>query len=237
MHINRKQSYLQHKNYNMSIIEDLVNLIAPHHCVNCGAEGSLLCSDCMHGLNVVPSRCYRCQRWTDDYQVCMTCKRYTSIHSLWAVTAYEGAAKELIHRLKFARAKAAAKTVALALSQQYRSAEEVTITYIPTAPTRVRERGYDQAALIAQAYARIAKQPTASLLARLGNNRQVGQRRAVRKQQMQGAFWVPQPQRVANKHILLVDDVLTTGATCEAAARALKQAGAKRVSAIVFAVA
>ena len=75
------------------------------------------------------------------------------------------------------------------------------------------------------------------LLARTGGQRQLGQHRDVRVKQMEGAFRILNPDAVRGKHVLLVDDVLTTGATCEAAARALRQAGAKQVGATVFAVA
>jgi predicted amidophosphoribosyltransferase len=113
----------------------------------------------------------------------------------------------------------------------------VLIAYVPTAPQRVRERGYDQAALIAKELAIRSKLPYHTLLARTGTQRQLGQQRAVRKEQMTGAFRSLDKIDLQDKHVLLIDDVLTTGATCEAAARALRQAGAKRVSAAVFAVA
>jgi ComF family protein len=126
-----------------------------------------------------------------------------------------------------------AKSLAVATG----AAGDVFITYVPTANARVRERGYDQAALIARELSRQVGSPCVPLLARVGGQRQLGQGRAARKKQMEGAFRVLKPALLQNKHVLLVDDVLTTGATCEAAARVLRQAGAKRVSAAVFAVA
>jgi ComF family protein len=143
-------------------------------------------------------------------------------------------AKELIHRLKYERVRAGAKTIARLLADGYVANDEI-ITHVPTAGERVRARGYDQADLIARELSKQAGIPYLSLLNRLGKERQVGQKRADRKLQMKGAFYVRRQPLLVGKSVLLVDDVLTTGATCEAAARALKRAGARSVSAIVFA--
>jgi ComF family protein len=114
---------------------------------------------------------------------------------------------------------------------------EVVISYVPTANTRVRSRGYDQAELIARELSQNKPLPFMRTLLRVGDGRQVGQNRQVRKNQMAQAFTVTNLEQIKDKHILLVDDVLTTGATCEAAAKVLLDAGARRVSAVVFAVA
>ncbi|HSX29899.1 MAG TPA: phosphoribosyltransferase family protein [Candidatus Saccharimonadales bacterium] len=152
-------------------------------------------------------------------------------------TAYTAIPKAVLHALKFERADAAAIDVARAMALRGLVSNDVVITHIPTVPARVRLRGYDQAALIARELARVTGAAYTPLLARTGGGRQVGQTRAVRRAQMQQAFRPLRPHVVQNKHVLLIDDVLTTGATCEAAARVLREAGAKRVSALVFAVA
>ena len=234
---NRKQTYLQRKNYNMQVIEGLFNIVAPHECLSCQKEGSLLCYDCGSGLVAPPPRCYMCRRWDDESRTCQTCRRHTSIHSLWTAANYEGTAKELLRHLKFERASAGAATIAELLAKKCAAKGDFIISYIPTANKRVRERGYDQAYLIARQLAGRLGRPCIPCLARTGSQRQLGTSRQIRKQQMEGVFRPIKPEALKNKYILLVDDVLTTGATCEAAARVLRQAGAKRVSAAVFAVA
>jgi len=221
----------------MSIIEDLLALIAPHQCIGCGREGSLLCATCSADLRKVPPRCYVCRRWSDDFKTCVPCRRQTPLRNVWAVTTYDGVAKELLHRFKFERARAGAKPIAALLAVKYASVEDVVVVHVPTANTRVRQRGYDQAALIAKEFAARIERPHLPLLIRVGNQRQVGRHRQERKQQMTEAFRLTQGNMVPPKHVLLIDDVLTTGATCEAAARVLRQAGVARVSAAVFAVA
>jgi len=234
---NRKQSYLQHNKYNMNLIEGLFNIIAPHQCLGCRKDGALLCYDCHTSLAPILPRCYRCGRLSDDFRTCETCRRYTSVHSLWMVTSYEGLSKEVVHQLKFERAAAGAKAIASALAARLRLDEDVIVTYVPTANRRIRQRGYDQSALIARELARLSGRSFRSCLARLGHQRQVGGSRALRIKQMQGAFRAVHPATFQNRRLLLIDDVITTGATCEVATRTLRQAGAKQVDAAVFAVA
>jgi ComF family protein len=219
----------------MGPIERLLALIAPHLCVSCGAEGALLCLDCAVNLMPVPSRCYRCGRVTDDFRTCPACRASSDLFAVRPVTVYEGAAKDVVHKLKFERARAAAIDIAYTIVLGAAVPEDVVICHVPTADARVRERGYDQAALIARQLSRLTGRPYAPLLLRTGQQRQVGKQRTTRREQMKDAFrTIAMP--VPPPHVLLVDDVLTTGATCEAAARTLRHAGVKRVSAVVFAV-
>ena len=153
-----------------------------------------------------------------------------------AATPYDGFAKELVHYLKFERASAAAVAIAAALTPFLAAADYDVLTFVPTAPARIRARGYDQAARIARALARQNGLPCRAALARTGNQRQLGQGRRARQAQMQEAFYLRRTAAVGGKRVLLIDDVLTTGASCEAAARLLLQGGATSVTAAVFAV-
>jgi ComF family protein len=144
--------------------------------------------------------------------------------------------KAVLWLLKFGRMRAAAAELTLCMSAAFETIEkDAIVVHIPTATSRVRERGYDQAQLIAKACARHAKLRYISLLMRLGQERQVGVRRSQRLRQLEAAFRVKRPELVQGAHIILVDDVVTTGATLEAAAKVFKAAGAKKVEAIVFA--
>ncbi|HSX32472.1 MAG TPA: phosphoribosyltransferase family protein [Candidatus Saccharimonadales bacterium] len=144
--------------------------------------------------------------------------------------------KAVVHSLKFGRAQAAAKDIAAAMAASLETATFTAIVPVPTVSARVRKRGYDQAALIARELARLTGLPYASLLIRTGGSRQVGHTRIERRQQMERAFRAVDPA-AQYSHVLLIDDVITTGATCEAAARTLRQAGVASVSAAVFAAA
>jgi ComF family protein len=118
---------------------------------------------------------------------------------------------------------------------QFEKPSDIIITHVPTANSRVRLRGYDQAKLIAQHYAQATSLPHATLLARASDVRQVGASASQRKQQLRGGFRVLRPNSVQNTKILLTDDVITTGSSLEACAEALVHAGAREVHAITFA--
>jgi ComF family protein len=107
---------------------------------------------------------------------------------------------------------------------------------IPLAPERLRERGYNQAALLAQALS--ARKTDCGTLLRLHwTPPQSGLNRAQRLRNLQGAFVVnpKHAAQLAGQHVLLVDDVMTTGATLDAAAHTLRAAGVATVSALVLA--
>lgn len=221
----------------MSIIEQLLRIIAPHHCLDCGKEGYILCALCARKLPAPALNCYRCGTEANG-NLCPRCQPKAGVAAALSLAAYGGLAKEVVRQLKFERAAAAAADIAAALTAGFALPDYAdVVTYVPTAPARTRARGYDQAALIARAAAQRAGLPCYSFLGRSNDSRQVGQNRAARKQQMRYAFYARKPKLIANRCVLLVDDVLTTGSTCEAAAAELAKAGARQVTLLTFAVA
>lgn len=221
----------------MLILDKLISWYAPHLCVGCDREGFVLCPECSDTLPAAVKRCYRCHKADPDSRTCAACRRESGLYRVRIVSRYEGAAKDTLWRLKFGYARSAAAEVARVMAPLFAGVKDsgALIVHVPTASGRVRMRGYDQAALIAGAVARNAHLRHATLLVRHGQHRQVGLHRQQRLQQMERAFQVRDVNLVRNAHIVLVDDVVTTGATLESAAKALKTAGAKRVEAIVFA--
>jgi ComF family protein len=171
-----------------------------------------------------------------DGRTCQTCRRSSRLYSALARTYYDGLAKDLVWQLKFERAQAATKEMALLMKPLLPTeGKNLLITHAPTATSRVRQRGYDQAQLIAKELARLSGLPYAACLLRLGQHRQVGSSRVARKAHLAEAFQAKNLNRLRDAHVILIDDVLTTGATLEAAAATLKAAGAARVEAVVFA--
>lgn len=220
----------------MFILEKIISAVAPHQCIVCGTEGQLVCRYCEPDLCLpLPPHCYRCNALSMSNAVCVTCRRASPLRHIWIASDYSNYAKQLIYDLKFKGAQAAATAIGHAMHSTMPYLEDVTLVPIPTATTRIRQRGYDHAKLLAKELSNLTKLPSRSLLGRTGQTRQVGTKKHQRETQLQGAFWPNQFSNIQDAHIILVDDVITTGATLEQAARTLKQAGAKTIDAVVFA--
>lgn len=221
----------------MLMFERLLSILAPHMCLGCGAESNqLVCVPCSKTMERATSHCYRCKAVTRAFEVCDACRGQSAVTRVVVYTRHGGLAKELIHHAKYERAQAGfremARMLASLLEDLPRSA---VLTYVPTASTRVRVRGYDHAQLLARELARSTGMRMTPFLARTGQAHQVGANRARRLAQLHGAFRPIRGTHLRGTHVLLVDDVMTTGATLELAARELRGAGAASVSAIVFA--
>lgn len=158
-----------------------------------------------------------------------------------AVCRFDGAARELVHRLKYDDRLELALTLGRMMTQAGREllGEAEMIVPVPLHRTRLWSRRFNQAAALAQVVAKLSTVPLApGLLARVKRTRQqVGLTRAQRIDNLQGAFKVPLAMRprIEGRRILLIDDVLTTGSTVNASARALLRAGAAQVDVLTFA--
>ena len=109
------------------------------------------------------------------------------------------------------------------------------IVPLPTAASRVRQRGYDQSLLLAKELARLRGIECRTLLERSQPTRQVGSDRKLRQQQAKLAYSLPNPKLAKGRRIWLVDDICTTGASLSAAASLFKRAGAAEVNGVVVA--
>lgn len=147
--------------------------------------------------------------------------------SCLALLAYEGAARDLVSRLKYRNARSSVPFLADGMAG-LAAAEDLVVdvvTWAPTSGARRRERGFDQAELLARAVARrIGPVPCRALLLRIPGPAQTG--RTLESRREGPAF---RPARPCPPTVLLVDDVVTSGATMAAAAAVLRSAGAIRV--------
>lgn len=193
--------------------------LAPHDCLGCVTEGSLLCDDCRNTLLPVAPKKLDCP----------------DLACVYSVTVYSGVAKDLLWLLKSSGAQEAAKIMAACMVRLVPDRPDQLIIHIPTASSRVRQRGYDQAKLLAKELSKQTKIPRVNALVRHGQAHQVGAGREQRIHQLSSAFRLKSPLLVRNANIILVDDVVTTGATLETVAKIVRRAGAQSVTAITFA--
>jgi ComF family protein len=221
----------------------LWEFLFPSRCLGCDRRGVVLCADC---LPTVPWQgpfvCPRCARASRLGALCRRCLagREPLLTSVRAACRFEGVIRTAIHRLKYRRASFLAPFLARLLAEALvrRPLEVDLLVPVPLDPARQRERGFNQAALIALELSRCADYPapTLDLLRRVPHRRpQVGLQAAERRRNVLGAFHCPDPEAVAGRRLLLIDDVMTTGATLEACAAALRSAGAAQVLAAVVA--
>jgi ComF family protein len=221
----------------MVILDTILSVVAPHECLGCCVEGNILCDWCAQGLaSNLPSRCFLCKAATDDSATCNNCKNRTRLKNVWVVCPYDGLAVEVVKSLKYDRAIASVKPIARLMSDSLPYLDPLTlVTYVPTANSRVRQRGYDHAKLLSAEIACNLKLEHRSTLLRAGKKRQVGSTREQRKKQLEGAYITRPRVSLAGRDILLVDDVVTTGSSLTEVAKTLKKSGARSVRAVVFA--
>lgn len=227
----------------MSLLELAIGWLAPATCIGCGKEGMPLCQQCqVFEITPFGERCYLCNKLSFNSKTCSKCSPSSPSH-VWITTDYEAVASKLIHKLKFDHLRAAARPMAGVMTdaaanlgaEQMLKTKNYIVMPLPTATSRVRERSFDHTALLAGYIAKKLGLAMSQNLRRLGQSRQVGAKRPVRQLQATGNYYVANPKAIAGKHILLVDDVVTTGATLRAATAELRKAGAKKVDALVFA--
>ncbi|MCU1400952.1 MAG: hypothetical protein JWN62_4061 [Acidimicrobiales bacterium] len=176
-----------------------------HRCAGCSEPGVDLCRRCRFALVASPP--------------------VTTASGIVAATEFSGLGRELVVGLKYRNRRRLADHLAEQLSRRLDPTQIDVITWAPTSRQRTRRRGYDQAELLARALAARWRKPCRRMLYRSHGPAQTGQSRASR---LIGPQFSARPLRHPPR-VLVVDDVVTTGATLHAAEVALLAAGARSV--------
>ncbi|GAP11205.1 predicted amidophosphoribosyltransferases [Bellilinea caldifistulae] len=212
----------------------------PPSCAACGKKGERLCTSCQQQIIPIDHQqaCPLCDLPAVGH-LCPDCQsQKPSFDLLRSYGVYEGALRQSIHELKYENDLALADTLCHLLISLYKQ-QNWTIDLIcpvPLSPQRLRERGYNQSALLAQLLAWAVSTPfNNKALIRIRETRsQVGLNAEQRRINVKNAF-AARSKIVQHKAILLVDDIATTSATLSACAEALKAAGAEKVYALTLA--
>ncbi len=209
----------------------LLDCLYPPSCLSCQRLENFLCHDCQHGIEFIwqnPSQRSLANSLGPLYfdQVCILAQLQKPLSLL-------------IYQLKYAGAKNVAPYLAELLWQHLKFPPADYLTAIPLHPEKLRERGYNQAAAIAQHLAELSQIPYLDCLERrryLTAQAQVSHQKK-RIERMQGVFLLkPEVKtQLTNKKILLLDDVFTTGATVNMASQALRLAGPQQISILAVA--
>lgn len=219
-----------------ALLERGLDLLFPPVCVGCRRVGRWICPRCWPRVRWIAERsCLRCKAPSSD-AICLGCAgASSSCQSVVAVAVFEGVGREAVHALKYQGRHAIAGMMGKLMAQAAAGLEFDLIVPVPLHRTRMRERGYDQAALLARTVAqRLQRTYQREALERIRPTLQQTTLKAeARRANVAGAF--QSTRQLEGDAILLVDDVSTTGATLDAAATALKAAGAGRVVGLVFA--
>ena len=206
------------------------------------------------GALLFPPRCVLCEALLrgDDEEICPACKTAAKIflHHPWkidhvkswyAMWQYGGAVRDSLVRYKFRNRRSYCRVYGreLALKLTEWKIEYDVITWVPVSALRKFRRGYDQVELIAESVGDHLGQSPQRLLHKWRNNRKQSTIRSIeaRRKNVRGVYRMIPGADVKGKRVLLLEDIITTGATIGEAASVLKAAGAKEVHAVCVAVA
>lgn len=225
-------------------LEGSIGLLFPPHCVLCGVrlDGlAVLCAACEAGLpELAGPRCVRCGEALPDpsLDLCLRCgTRERAVDRFGALGPYDGPWGELVRRLKFDKETAVGRFLVdrmteWILGHGIGDAFDL-ITFVPMSPRDRRERGFNQAELLARGVARRLRRPVRKTLEKVRVTPPQSRLTArQRRTNLRGAFGL---LRYGGERVLLVDDIGTTGSTAEECAQVLKRGGYPSV--VVLAVA
>ncbi len=216
-----------------------LDLLFPPRCALCGLGGVLLCGECAATLPPADGeRCERCWMPVSRATVCRHCyQRPPAFASVRAAFVMDGPARRLAHELKYEGLTSIAEPMAELMTACPDVADADVVVPVPLHRARERSRGYNQAAELARHLAAALQLPYEPRAARrtrdtapLARTMHRDERRSI----VAGAFAADR-RRIDGRRVLLVDDVVTTGATLDACAGALRDGGAAAVRCVTWA--
>jgi len=220
--------------------EFLLDCFFPKYCFVCQKEGEYLCSACFDKIELAKNKCYLCQAETAELGICPACQNKSKIDSIIVATPYTGnITGQMVESLKYNYVEDLAPILAKLIEKRIKRDKlqglviNKLLIPIPLHKKRFLERGFNQSELLAAELGqRLQGQVENKIVKRIRYTAQQAKlTRAERLKNIKEAFIVGSIHRNVDE-VILVDDVVTTGSTLSEAARALKQAGIKKVIAV-----
>ncbi len=238
---NLKAKLTDYKNF-------ILDLIFPRQCLGCGEEGVDLCSCCFDKIDINnKDYCALCHQELFLSKVCPNCKKESSLLNIWVAADYNNEIlQDLIHNLKYKHIENLSIVLA-DLIIKYLQKKDIFSTLqinnqntclvaVPLHKKRYLERGFNQSYLLAERLGHFYNIEVKDLLKRKINTvSQVNLNRQERKNNISNAFALNDVEIFANKKIILIDDVITTGSTLNECARVLAEKGFRDIYALVIA--
>ena len=225
-------------------VRHVLDFALPPRCAGCGAivdEVHSFCPPCwtqVHFLGDVGCSTCGMPLEATDAELCGVCiAQPPRIQRTRSAVAYDDLSRSIALRLKYGRKVALARTMARYMAPLIREGEEPILVPVPLHRTRLWQRGFNQAALVAHELAKATGyRSDPHLLRRVKRTPALkGMSLSQRRRLVAGAFKVNPAAELAGRTVVLIDDVLTTGSTANACAKALQQAGAGRVELVSWA--
>lgn len=219
-----------------------LDLFFPQWCISCGREGDYICDACRKLLPAItPPICPGCGRPQSQAVICRGCSDDPlEIDGIRSPFIFEGVIRQTIHELKYRNLRALAPTLA-GLLHEYLGKNPVPVDVLVPVPLhrkRLRERGYNQSALIAERLGRLRGLPvvTDCLIRHSYTPPQARSAGVSERHRNVADVFTCLDGRLSGRQVIVVDDVSTSGATLNACAGALKAAGAATVWGLAIAL-
>ena len=222
-------------------IKNLENFLFPaHSCLCCGSEcdtfdGYRICSRCAPKLRKIEHNfCQKCGTYIKgDYTLCLHCKDLERhFNKARSVYIYDENFAPIILKTKFGKAKTPAIALGKMLADYFKTSDVMgeVVTFVPMPASRQKQRGYNQAEEICKQFARLTEIPMIDALEKKETStKQAKLNFDERQQNIIDTFAIKDKSLVKGKCVLLIDDVITTGATTSECSKVLLKAGAKQV--------
>ncbi len=222
------------------MLSDIITWLFPDSCLSCDSEGELLCLGCQLKLKAHPEICFKCKKPQSPPGYCSSCQINSTLLSLKACYQFDDPTKRLVYAAKYQLNPNAPRLIGQLILDRLTPVfwqDFDLISYIPSSKQKLRLRGSNIVRTISHSLSTSSSLPIIPLLNRVNNYELVGLNRTDRVRAINGSFELVPKMSSANLtglRVLIIDDVLTSGATLQEAAKTLSRYGLQ-VSGLVFA--